>query len=142
MSVINCCGFLSRSGSSWFPGGFQTLDFSMPFVFPIALIYFLISFSIQIIYFSLKVSSSSSSWFVCHHRMQDSECRSNGYNRYDTFPAFNTWRMNAKGHSRKTCEATVPILMLTSDRVILVVGMSLKFKIWGKNVPVSVVSYI
>ncbi len=45
--------------------GFQTLDFSMPFVFPIALIYFLFSFSIQIAYFSLKVSSSSSSWFVC-----------------------------------------------------------------------------
>ncbi len=65
LSVINYCGFLSRSGSSWFPGGFQTLDFSMPFVFPIALIYFLFSFSIQIAYISLKVSSSSSSWFVC-----------------------------------------------------------------------------
>ncbi len=38
-------------------GGFQTHDFSMPFVFAIALIDFLFSFSIQIACFSLKVSS-------------------------------------------------------------------------------------
>ncbi len=38
-------------------GGFQTLDFSMPFVFAIALIDFVFSFSIQIAYFSLKVCS-------------------------------------------------------------------------------------
>ncbi len=37
--------------------GFQTLDFSMPFVFAIALIDFLFSFSIQIACISLKVSS-------------------------------------------------------------------------------------
>ncbi len=37
-------------------GGFQTLDFSMPFVFAIALIYFLFSVSIQIACFSKKVS--------------------------------------------------------------------------------------
>ncbi len=55
---------------------------------------------------------------VCHHRMQDSEFRSNGYNWYDTSTAFNIWRMNETGHSwslRKTCEANFPILMLTSD---------------------------
>ncbi len=38
-------------------GGFQTLDFSMPFVFAITLIDFVFSFSFQIAYFSLKVSS-------------------------------------------------------------------------------------
>ncbi len=41
------------------------------------------------------------------------------YNWYDIFLAFNIWRMNATGHSwslRKTREATVPILMFTSDR--------------------------
>ncbi len=38
-------------------GGFQTLDFSMPFVFAIALIGFLFSFSIQVACYSLKVSS-------------------------------------------------------------------------------------
>ncbi len=101
-------------------GGLQTLDFSMPFVFARALIDFLFSFSIQIACFSLKVSSLIFILVcVCHHRMQDSEYRSNGYKWYDTFPAFNIWRFNATGHSwslRKTREATVPILMFTSDR--------------------------
>ncbi len=87
-------------------GGFQTLDFSMPFVFAIALIDFLFSFNIQIACFCLKVRSLVFI-LVCvhHHQMQDSEYRSNGYNWYDTFPAFNTCRMNATGHSwsfRKT----------------------------------------
>ncbi len=101
-------------------GRFQTLDFSMPLFFAIALIDFLFSFNIQIACFCLKVRSLVFI-LVCvhHHQMQDSEYRSNGYNWYDTFPAFNTCRMNATGHSwslRKTREATVPILMLTSDR--------------------------
>ncbi len=63
---------------------------------------------------SQKSAPSSSSWFEC----VIIECRSNGYNWYDTFPAFNIWRMNATLYSwslRKTREATVPILMLTSD---------------------------
>ncbi len=81
-----------------------------------ALIDFFFSVSIQIACFSLKVSSLVFI-LVCvgHHRMQDSEYRSNGYNWYDSFPGFNIWRINATGHSwslRKTCEATVPILML------------------------------
>ncbi len=81
-------------------GGFQTLEFSMPFVFARALIDFLFSFSIQIACFSLKVSSHIFILVcVCHHRMQDSKYRSNGHNWYDTFPAFNTWRINATGHS-------------------------------------------
>ncbi len=36
LSVINCCCFHSQSGSCWLlvsAGGFQTLDFSMPFIF-------------------------------------------------------------------------------------------------------------
>ncbi len=52
---------------------------------------------------------------VCHHRMQDSEFRSNGYNWYDTSTAFNIWRMNETGHSWSLRKATFPILMLTSD---------------------------
>ncbi len=40
-----------------FAGGFQTLDFSMPFAFAIALIDFLFSVSINIACFFLKVSS-------------------------------------------------------------------------------------
>ncbi len=99
-------------------GGFQTLDFSTPFVFAIALIDYLFSFSIQIACFSLKISSLVFILvWVCYHRMQDSEYRSYGYNWYGIFPAFNTWRINSTGHSwslRKTCEATVPILILTS----------------------------
>ncbi len=91
----------------------------MPFVFSIALIDFLFSFSVQIACFSLKVSSLIFILvWVCHYRMQDSECRSTGYNWYDTFSAFNIWRNNATEHSwslRKTREATVPILLLTSD---------------------------
>ncbi len=64
-----------------FAGGFQTLDFSMPFVFAIALIDFLFSFSIQIACFSLKDNSLVFILVcVCHHRMQDSEYRSNAYN--------------------------------------------------------------
>ncbi len=101
-------------------GGFQTLDFSMPFVFARALIDFFFSVSIQIACFSLKVSSLVFILVcVCHHRMQDSEYRSNVYNWFDSFPGFNIWRMNATGHSwsfRKTREATVLILLLTSDR--------------------------
>ncbi len=101
-------------------GGFQTLDFSMSFVFAIALIDFLVSFSIQIACFSLKLRSLVFILvFVCHHQMQDSEYRSKGYNWYDTLPAFNTWIINATGHRwslRKTCEASVRILLLTSDR--------------------------
>ncbi len=62
-------------------GGFQTLDFSKPFVFARALIYFLFSFSILIACFSLKVGSLVFILvLVCHHRLQDSEYRSNGYN--------------------------------------------------------------
>ncbi len=81
-------------------GGFQTLDFSMLFVFAIALIYFLFSVSIQIACFSLKVSSLIFILVcVCHHRMQDSEYRSNEYNWFDSFPGFNIWRINASGHS-------------------------------------------
>ncbi len=93
----------------------------MPFVFAIALIDFLFSFSVQIACFSLKVSSLIFILCVCHCWMQDSEYRSTGYNWYDTFPAFNIRRINATGHSwslRKTREATVPILMLTSDNRI------------------------
>ncbi len=61
--------------------GFQTLDFSMPFVFAIALIDFLCPFSIQISCFSLKVSFLVFILVcVCHHRIQDSEYRSKGYN--------------------------------------------------------------
>ncbi len=43
-------------------GGFQTLDFSMLFVFATALIDFLFSFSIQIAYFSLKVRFRSNGY--------------------------------------------------------------------------------
>ncbi len=79
----------------------------------------ILDFRIQIACFSLKVSSLNFILvWVCHRRMQDSEYRSNGYNWYDTFPAFNSWIINATGHSwslRKTCEATVPILLLSSD---------------------------
>ncbi len=46
-------------------GGFQTLDFSMLFVFAVALIDFLFSFSIRIACFLSKSAPSSSSWFVC-----------------------------------------------------------------------------
>ncbi len=61
--------------------GLQSLDFSMPFVFAIALVDFLFSFSIQIACFSLKVCSLVFI-LVCvfHQRMQDSEYRSKGYN--------------------------------------------------------------
>ncbi len=53
-------------------GGFQTLDFSMPFVLAIALIDFLFSFSIWIACFSVKVSSLIFILVgVCHHRMQN-----------------------------------------------------------------------
>ncbi len=66
-------------------------------------------FSIQIACFSLKVSSLVFILVcVCHRRMQDSEYRCNGYNWYDTFPAFNTGIINATGHSwslRKSREA-------------------------------------
>ncbi len=89
LSVINCGCFSQPIRSLLVAGGFQTLDFSMPFVFAIVLIDLLFSFSTQIACFSLKVSTF---FFImvseCHHRMQDSECKSNGYNRYDTFPAF------------------------------------------------------
>ncbi len=64
-----------------FAGGFQTLDFSMPIAFAIALIDFLFSFSIQIACFSLKDNSVVFILVcVCHHRMQESEYRSNAYN--------------------------------------------------------------
>ncbi len=122
LPVINCCCFSQLIRSllvADVSGGLQTLNLSMPFVFAIALIDFLFSFSIQIACFSLKVSSLVFILLcVWCHWMQDSECRSNGYNWYDTFPAFNIWRINATGHSwslRKTCEATVPILVLISD---------------------------
>ncbi len=103
--LINCCCFLRRSLLLFsqairsllvagVAGGFQTLDFSMPFVFARALTDFLFSFSIQIACFSLKVSSLVFILvYVCHPRMQDSEYRSNGYNWYDIFPAFNIWRI-------------------------------------------------
>ncbi len=68
------------SGDQVVVGGFQTLDFSMPFVFAIALIDILFFFSIQIAYFSLKVSSFIFILVCVCHRMQDLECRSNGYN--------------------------------------------------------------
>ncbi len=34
----------------------------------------------KLLAFLSKSAPSSSSWFVCHHRMQDSEYKSNGYN--------------------------------------------------------------
>ncbi len=75
LSVIDYCCFLSRSGSCW------SLVVSKPFISAIAHIDFLFSFSIQIACFSLKVSSLVFILVcVCHHRMQDSEYRSNGYN--------------------------------------------------------------
>lgn len=84
LSVINCCCFSQPIRSSLVAdaaGSFQTLDFSMPFVFPIVLIDFLFSFSIQIACFSFRVGFLVFILVcVCHHRMQDLECRSNGYN--------------------------------------------------------------
>ncbi len=84
LSVINYCCFSQSIRlllAADVSGGLQTLDLSMPFVFAIALIDFLFSFIIQIACFSLKVSSLIFILVcVCHHRMQDSECRSNGYN--------------------------------------------------------------
>ncbi len=108
--------FLSRSGCGWLlmsPVVSKLLISPSP--------WFLIDFffASKLLAFLSKSAPSSSSWFVCHHRMQDSECRSNGYNYYDTFLAFTIWIINATGHCwslRKTCEATVPILMLTYDR--------------------------
>ncbi len=122
LSVINYCCFLSRSGSCWLLVVSKLLISPCPlFLLELQLTSF--SFSIQIACFSLKVSFLIFILVcVCHHRMQDSECRSKGYNWYDTFPDFNIWRMNATGHSwslRKTCVATVPILMLTSDKNFL-----------------------
>ncbi len=125
LSVVNYYCFLSWSGSCCL---LVSLVVSKLLISPCPL--FLLelqltsfSFSIQIACFSLKVSFLIFILVcVCHHRMQDSECRSKGYNWYDTFPAFNIWRMNATGHSwslRNTCEATVPILMLTSDKNFL-----------------------
>ncbi len=64
LSVINYCVF-SADQMLLVSGGFQTLDLSMPFVFAIALIDFLFSFSIQIACFLSKSVPSSSSWFVC-----------------------------------------------------------------------------
>ncbi len=82
LSVINCCCFsqLIRSLLVADVAGGLVLDFSMPFVFAIALIDFLFSFIIQIACFSLKVSSLIFI-LVCmyRHRMQDSECRSKAY---------------------------------------------------------------
>ncbi len=92
---------------------------SMPLCFAIALIDFLFSFSIQIACFSLKVLAPVFILVCVSSSNADSECRSNGYNWYGIFPAFNIWRINATGHSwslRKTREATDPILLLTSDR--------------------------
>ncbi len=84
LSVINYCCFLSRSGRCWLLVSLvvsKLLISPFSFVFAIALIDFLFSFSIQIAYFSLKVSSLIFILVcVCHHRMQDSEYRSNGYN--------------------------------------------------------------
>ena len=68
LSVINYCCFSQPIRSSLVAdvaGSFQTLDFSMPFVFPIVLIDFLFSFSIQIACFSLKVSSIIIFILVC-----------------------------------------------------------------------------
>ncbi len=121
LSVINYCCFLSRSGSCCLLVVSKLLISPCPLISNRALIDFLFSFSIQIACFSLKVSSLV---FIlvcgCHHRMQDSKytfCIF--FEIYDTFPAFNIWRINATGHSwsfRKSREGTVPILMLTSDR--------------------------
>ncbi len=78
--------------------------------------------------------------------MQDSEYRSNGYNWYDTFPAFNIWRINATEHSwslRKTYEATVPVLMLTSDRGMKVVDFLVgKMYVETPNNKVSFCSFV
>ena len=68
LSVINYCCFSQPIRSSLVAdvaGSFQTLDFSMPFVFPIVLIDFLFSFSIQIACFSFRVGFLVSFWFVC-----------------------------------------------------------------------------
>ncbi len=120
LSVINCCCFLRRSGRCWLLVSLvvsKLLISPCPLFFAIALIDFLFSFSIQIACFSLKVSSLVFI-LVCvyHHRMQDSECRSNGYNWYDTFPAINTWRINATGH--RWSLRPVRQHMLTSDRMM------------------------
>ncbi len=82
LSVINCC-FLSQSGRCWLLVSLvvsKLLIFQCPLFFAIALIDFLFSISIQIAYFSLKVSSLIFILVCVCHRMQDSECRSNGYN--------------------------------------------------------------
>ncbi len=111
LSVINYCCFLSRSGSCWLLVVSKLLISPCP-LFLLELYLPSFSFSIQIACFSLKVSSLVFILVcVCHHRMQDSEYRSNANNWYATFPAFNATR-----HSwsiRKTCEATVPILVPT-----------------------------
>ncbi len=84
LSVINYCCFHSRSGSCWLLVSLvvsKLLISPCPLFFAIALIDLLFSFSIQIASFSLKVSSLGFILVcVCHHQMQDSECRSNGYN--------------------------------------------------------------
>ncbi len=100
LSVINYCCFLSRSGSCWCRWWFPNSWFLHALCFARALIDFLFSFNIQISCFCQKVRSLIFI-LVCvlHHQMQDSEYRSKGYNWYDTFPAFNTCRMNATGHS-------------------------------------------
>lgn len=56
LSVINYCCFSQIRSLlvADVAGSFQTLDFSMPFVFPIVLIDFLFSFSIQIACFSFS----------------------------------------------------------------------------------------
>ncbi len=120
LSVINYCCFLSRSASHWCRWWFPNSLFLHDLCFCYSSNWLPLFFLHPNCLLSLKVSSLVFILFcVCHNRMQDSEYRSNGFNWYDTFPAFNTWRMNGSGHSwslRKTREAIVPILMLPSDR--------------------------
>lgn len=84
LSVINYCCFSQLIRSLLVTdviGSFQTLDFSMPFVFPIVLIDSLFSFSIQIACFSFRGGFLVFIQVcVCHRQKQNLECRSNGYN--------------------------------------------------------------
>ncbi len=120
LSVINYCCFLSRSVGCWCRRWFPNSWFLHALCFFYSSNWLPLLLASKLLTFLSKSAPSSSSWFLCFC-MQDSEYRSNGYNGYDTFPAFNIWGINAIGHSwslRKTCEceATVPIVMLTSDR--------------------------
>ncbi len=102
---------------SFFFSTFKTLDFSMPFVFAMALMYFLISFSIQIAFFLSKSAPSSSSWFV----YVIIECKIQNTEEMDITDTTHSLlliseELMQQDTLRKTRAATVTILMLTSDR--------------------------